>query len=412
MTIFFRKSLLAGGILVLSVLLGACSVEISSTSTVSTPRPPTATATRAPTRTPLPPTDTPEPTATQPGDELTPTATASPTATPVPFDFPPAEGYTVDAQVKDIWQDLGLEGKLTFLAYTGNRQAVLAFDIATGELYPIFAPPENAWVLSASLPPDRSEMVLAYSPAPDSGTTQSGYTDLYLLPAGEDTPVPLLERSVDVESYFTSFYGSAGQYVYYSWFFTDDSVDYGFRYFINRLDPESGIRETVVEDGFWQTVSRDGRYLAYVTLDPNAAADDPAELRVLDLETGEETTVLDPAQFPTVDAPFFSPDASYLYFSAVSETQESLSWLDQLLGVRLASAHNVPSDWWRVNLESGEAERITEILDQGMFGVFAPDGSRIAFISATGLWLINDDGSDLLQLVDSNSFYGNLEWTP
>lgn len=399
-------------LLAAALFLGACSVEISSTSPAATPRPPTATATRAPTRTPLPPTNTPVPTSTQPGDELTPTATASPTATPVPFDFPPADGYDVDAQVQEIYAELGLEGKLTFLAYTGSKQAMLAFDIATGDLYPIFAAPENAWILAASFPPDRSDIVMAYAPPPEGIGTQSGYTDLYRLPAGSSEPVPLLERTEEVESYFTSFYGGDGRYVFYSWFFTDPSVDYGFRYYINRLEVEGGEWETVVEDAFWQTLTRDGRYLAYVTLDPNAAADDPAELRVLDLETGEEFAVLDPEAFPTVDAPFFSPDGRYLYFSAVSESTGSLSWFDKLLGVQVASAHNVPSDWWRVDLQTKETTRITEILDLGMFGVFSPDGSRIAFISSTGLWVMNEDGSDLLQLIDSSSFYGNLEWTP
>jgi hypothetical protein len=47
-----------------------------------------------------------------------------------------------------------------------------------------------------------------------------------------------------------------------------------------------------------------------------------------------------------------------------------------------------------------------------MYGVFAPDGQTIAFISATGLWIMAPDGGGLIQVIESASLYGNLEWIP
>jgi Tol biopolymer transport system component len=70
----------------------------------------------------------------------------------------------------------------------------------------------------------------------------------------------------------------------------------------------------------------------------------------------------------------------------------------------------VPSDWWRADLESGSVEQVTEIFDQGMFGDFSPSGDRVAFISASGLWVMNPDGSGLTQIISSGTFYGNIEW--
>jgi Tol biopolymer transport system component len=47
-----------------------------------------------------------------------------------------------------------------------------------------------------------------------------------------------------------------------------------------------------------------------------------------------------------------------------------------------------------------------------MFAAFSPDGTKIAFISSTGLWVMNPDGSDLVQVIASADLYGNLEWLP
>ena len=259
--------------------------------------------------------------------------------------------------------------------------------------------------------PDRRNIRIAAAPPPQAGKSPFGYSDLFTISPGGQ-PEPLLVMTEDVEAYFSSFYSPDGSTAYFSWFFVDDSVGYGFRYHIMSMDLASGEVEVVAEDGLWETVTRDGSRMAYVTFDPDADPEDPAELRVLDLATGETSVVLDPEQFPTVDAPFFSPDGEYLYFSAVSDSPTGLSWLDRLFGVSLASAHSVPSDWWRVDLATSEVERVTEIFDQGMFGVFAPERDIIAFISATGLWLMNPDGSDLTQVIESSDFYGNLAWIP
>jgi Tol biopolymer transport system component len=125
---------------------------------------------------------------------------------------------------------------------------------------------------------------------------------------------------------------------------------------------------------------------------------------------------LNSEEFPTVDAPFFSPDNQFLYFSAVSEQPQSLTWWEKLMGVRIAfarsSAHNVPSDFWRVSLIDGEVEQMTDIQDQGMYGTFSPDGEWIAFTSATGLYVMRPDGSGLVQMIEIATMYGTLDWIP
>jgi hypothetical protein len=402
------KLLIALGLITLAT---ACSVELTQTSAVPTAAP-ANTEPPAATHTPLPATDTPEPTAVTdaaPQADVTPTDAPTPTAALPGFDFPLGDASYLVAEILPGWESLGQSGKLTFLSLYPDGQSVLVFDIAAGELSTLFIAPPGTWVLAASTHPDRSNILLAYAPPVEEGQVQYGYSDLYLLPAGGGDPQPLLETTAEQEAFFSAFYAPDGASIFYSWFFVDTAVDYGFRYHINRLDTTTGETATIIEDAFWESVSRDGQKIVYVTFNPDGGTD---ELRMANTDGTGVERVLDPAVWPTVDAPFFSPDREYVYFSAVSTPPPALSWWERLLGVHIASAHNVPSDWWRIHLATGEVTRITEIFDQGMFAAFSPDGTKIAFISSTGLWVMNPDGSDLVQIIASADLYGNLEWIP
>ncbi len=419
---YLQRFLLALGLLVLIFLISACSIEISQTQTTpldangitQTPAPPTETLppTWTPTLTPTdPPTSTP--TATQPGD---PTATATPSPTPtVPFVFSTIEADLGNLLVQSNLPD-GLQGQLLFLTtLSDGLQALVSFDLNTGELSTLYKTEPKAWVLSLSVAMDASGVLVSYAPPPPAEKPSYGYTDLYMLkPDGRMEP--LLQRTQDVEALFGALLTPGMDYVYYSYFFADSTAPSGFRYHVYRVGYPTGTPEVVVENAFWERLSPDGTKLAYVTFDGR----DFDELIVTDADGSNPIRALDPAEFPTVDAPFFSPDNQYLYFSAVSEPTPALSWWEKLMGVQIAfarsatrnTAHTVPSDFWRVSLVDGSITQITQLKDQGMFGTFSPDGKMIAFISATGLYVMHPDASGLVKLIDSASLYGNVEWIP
>jgi hypothetical protein len=52
---------------------------------------------------------------------------------------------------------------------------------------------------------------------------------------------------------------------------------------------------------------------------------------------------------------------------------------------------------------------MTRLNDTGMFADVSPGGDRIVFISATGLYIMNLDGSDLVQ-ISSHVFTGTVDW--
>lgn len=401
------------------ILLSACSVEISQTQTSPTRTPAPPTETPVPSDTPtITPTEPPTltPTATNPDDPtITPTPSPSPTA---PFPFPAVEADLQNMTVLGVPAEL--QGRLLFLAtLPDGLQALVSFDLATGELSSLFVTEPKAWLLSLSIASDASGILVSYAPPPPPDVPSYGYTDLYMLrPDGNLEPV--LQRTQDIEALFGAVLTPASDFIYYSYFFADSTSPSGFRYHIYRVPYRqgsgaaigasggAGTPETFVENAYWERLSPDGTKLAYVTFDGR----DFDELYVVNADGSNPVRALDPEEFPTVDAPFFSPDNQYLYFSAVSDPITPLTWWEKLIGVHIASAHTVPSDFWRIPLAGGPAEQVTDLQDQGMFGTFSPDGNTIAFITATGLYVMNPDGSGLVKVIEGASLYGNVEWVP
>jgi hypothetical protein len=77
----------------------------------------------------------------------------------------------------------------------------------------------------------------------------------------------------------------------------------------------------------------------------------------------------------------------------------------------VASAHNVPSDWYQALSIGGTPQRLTNLNDTGLYGALSPDGKQMAFICASGLNVMNLDGSGLTQL-SGDVMVGTIDWLP
>jgi len=338
--------------------------------------------------------------------DATPVATA-----PVQVAATPASTLPQAASAGPAWADLNLNGQLLF---TQGLQGIARVNLASGEQATLFKPPDNAWLTAAAISPDEKLIVAAYAPPPPDGQIQFGYTGLYLMPAdGSAPPVSLLERVDPQESYFTPSWSPDGKYIYYAHFIPVKS-DSGntFRYTVERL-AIGGSSEALIENAIWPRLSPDGSKLAYLSFDSQTFNND---LFVADPDGKNSRPLLLPGSFQAVDAHLWTPDSSAIIFSAVGEgpayqstPAPALSWFDHLLGVQAANAHNVPSDWWRVSLDATGLTRLTKIYDTGMYGSFAPDGSRLAFIAASGIYVMNPDGSGLTPMIPVDTL-GTLEW--
>jgi Tol biopolymer transport system component len=273
----------------------------------------------------------------------------------------------------------------------------------------LFEVPENAWLSHMAASPDGSQIAMTYAPSPGENEIQFGYSSLYLLLAdGRSQPRLLIERTAEQEVFFNPTWSPDGQQLYYSHVTPLDEEAFTFNTTLERLDLASGEVTMVAENGIWPRVSPDGRSLAYIHIDQDSLA---AEL-VLAERDGSNATVLVPRdRFMTLDAPLFSADGQWLYVSAVAEQTSSAAWWERLLGIEVASAHNLPSRWWRLALTDGEPVPLTEEARVGQYGVLSPDGRYLAFGSQSGIFLMQPDGSELHQLLELSAA-DSLSWAP
>jgi Tol biopolymer transport system component len=308
------------------------------------------------------------------------------------------------------WADLGLTGRLYYLAFMNERQTLLRLDLVTGRQEVIFSPPDNGWLTDMAVSPDGDQIVLAYSPPPPGAGGQFGFTDLYLMPAdGSEEPRPLLQRSDPSETYFNVSWPAADTIYYaHSAPGADDLGSVVYTTQVERLPVPDGRPEVLTDQATWPRVSTDGRQLAYVT--------DSLDLVLAQADGSSPEVVLPADAFPAVDAPLFAPDGQTLYFSAVvAATAQSSAWplLDWLLGVRPAFAHDVPSDWYSLGLNGrgGAPVRLTNMGEIGLYGDFSPDGRYLAFISSSGVQVMRPDGSGLFRLREAAAT-GTINWRP
>jgi Tol biopolymer transport system component len=313
------------------------------------------------------------------------------------------------AATPPAWANLNLSGHLIFVQIP--RQ-IVKLDLASGARTVLFEAPGNGFVSAAQVSRDGQWIVMAYAP-PKDPSLQSVNTDLYVMPAdGSAPPQVLLQRTDDKEDYFNPVWSADGHYVYYSHLMPDptSSRKYtNFKYDLERVVYPNGQPQKLIDDAFWPRLSKDGIHLAYVSFVPATNSND---LYLANADGSAAKLVMPAGSFFAVDAPVFSADGQTLLFSAVGDVQPpAASWLDQLLGVQIAEAHTVPSDWWRVSIAGGQPERLTRINDTGLYGDFSPDGQHVAFVSVTGVYVMKPDGSNLVQLV-KDAVGGTVSWTP
>jgi Tol biopolymer transport system component len=333
-----------------------------------------------------------------------PSRTPPPSATADISGTPTAYPTTV---VPILWQELGLSGRLVYIE---GAQRVDELDLSTGVLRVLFEAPFGGWVTAAAVSPDGASIAMAYAAPPDPGTVAS-YTGIYLLPReGSAEPIPLVLPPAPESAYFNPAYAPDGSSMYLVLLErTPQDPNQAFSQTIGRYWIAEDQFEPLAEGAFYPRPSPDGTELAYVLTNP---VDYSNELVLTTPDASNPRSAVDPGLLPYIDSPVFSTDSTWLYFSAVGTgLSRSPSWLDRALGVIPAEAHSLPSDWWRVSVEGGPPERLTELGLSGLFGAPSPDGRFFAFLSSNGLYAMNLDGTGMAALLETWGS-GSLDWTP
>ncbi len=314
------------------------------------------------------------------------------------------------------WAGLNLSGRLVYSRVSSNNDvsalSVETLNLTTGEIKAIFIAPDDAWVYYTTVSADGKQLIMSYVPPSQSGP--SGNQALYILPLdGSAAPQFLVMPPTEYDQYIQVEWSPDGKYIYYIHSNYNDQPEGQIfpNYEIFRMTYPDGQPEKIAEHAFWPRVSSDSSKLVYVTLDPVTGGN---ELFVADADGGNTRQIeLSGETVPGIkDAPLFSPDGQSIFFSAPSPTQSyQPNWLDKLMGVQIAKAHNLPSDWWTVPVSGGEPTQLTHIQSAGLFGSISPDQKHLVSFSQDGLFVMDLDGSNLTMLIPDPGG-STVNWIP
>ena len=322
------------------------------------------------------------------------------------------------AQMPVTWGDLNLTGRLVYIngtvVDTVFSLQIQVLNLVTGEVKTIFDAPKYSWIYYVTVSPDNKQVVMSYSPPPGDNPVDQ---DLYIMPLdGSQAPKLLFTPPTREDDYVEVDWSPDGKYIYFThvnFQLTPQPDQIYPLYEIYRMSFQDGKPEKVAEKAFWPRVSSDGSHIAYVSVDLFLREN---KLFIADSDgQNAHEVVLKGQQIPEVkDAPIFTPDGQTLLFSAPVPAQAyQPNWLDKVMGVQIARAHNVPSDWWSVPIDGGNITQLTNIQTTNLFASFAPDGKHLASHSTSGIFVMKPDGSELTMLIPNpQSVPGTVAWIP
>ena len=314
-------------------------------------------------------------------------------------------------QVPVTWSGLNLGGSLVYLvgAQQGNNPTVTleSLDLASGVITPIFTTPAGGWIYAAAVSPDKQQIVLSYA-AP------TNFPALYTIPLdGSNAPQLLFPPPSKDDQYTEPAWSPDGKFVYFV--HVNFSLQTGKQKFpdfeIERMAYPGGAPERLLTNAYWPRLSPDGSQLIYVSQDPNDGTN-RLFVAAANGSNPRQVKLSGPAVPTIIDAPLFLPDGRTILFSAPAPALSfAPNWLDWLLGLQSASAHNVISEWWSVPAAGGIPTQLTHIQAPGLYASISPDGQWLASFSANGLFVMHPDGSRLTEIVtDVGGVAGTVNW--
>jgi Tol biopolymer transport system component len=315
------------------------------------------------------------------------------------------------------WGSLSLTGKLVFMGadlQQGNPLLnIQVLDLHTGEISTIFQTTGESWIYYMTASPDRQQIVMSYSPPSGANSAQQA---LYSLPLdGSNLPQLLFSPPTPDDQYTQAEFSPDGKYLYFVHYVNKPQYTGQLYpvYEILRMAYPDGQPEKIAQNAFWPRLSLDSSQIVYISSDP---IDGKNRLFVAGADgTNSHEVILRGPRVPDIiDAPIFSPDGQSILFSAPPPANaDQPNWLDKLLGLQVAQAHSIPSEWWSVPSGGGIPLQLTHIQSPVLFATIAPDKQFIASYSGFGLFVMKPDGTGEASLIpDLGGLAGTVNWLP
>ncbi len=305
------------------------------------------------------------------------------------------------------------------LAATPDHGIVSMAADGKGDLDWLYRAPAGSEIRQFTVARDESFLLYSYVPPPaQEGAKLFDRSALYR----EDLTTPgwqgerLLGGDTPGEYLLEPALSPDGRYCYHVRVAASDDVINAYSDItLRRLDLRSGEVQDIIPNGIWPTVSPNGKRIAFVGVQPLSQQ---RGLFVADADGSNLKMVVPVGKYFDVDAPTFTPDGKHLVFAVAEEDtrvpagERALSWLLRLLPVASAQAHNdhdVASDWWRVPVAGGEAERLTREARIMSYGAFAGGDDAFAYATTNGIYLMDLSG-ELSATVRGDGVWMSLAW--
>jgi Tol biopolymer transport system component len=321
-------------------------------------------------------------------------------------------------QIPVTWANLKLAGKMVFTSANVQQDnpvlKIQVLDLVTGQISTLFQTTGLAWIYYMTASSAAGQIVMSYSPPP--GNNVPGQQALYSLPLdGSMLPQLLFDPPSANDQYLQAEWSPDGKYIYYVHSSAKPQTTGQLYpiYEIFRMAYPTGQPEKLAEYAFWPRISSDSSRLVYVSSDPTDGRN-KLFLANADGSNSRQIVLTGPQVPDIIDAPIFSPDGQAVLFSAPTPTPAyQPNWLEKMMGIQVAEAHTVPSDWWSVPLSGGVPKQMTHIRSPVLFASISPDGRLIASYSGNGLFVMKPDGTGLTTLIpDLGGLAGMVSWLP
>ena len=210
-------------------------------------------------------------------------------------------------------------------ARDGNVEAIAPSGLDRRQLTDV---PLPGYARDPAWAPDGSSILYSYTPPPEpqSGTGGVSFTlpvaDIYRLSSSGGDPTLLIAHEGSTEQLETPAWSADGRWIYFSYsalLVGSDNVISGRDFGIARVPAGGGMREVIVTEAAFPTLSADGSRLAGVTQNPEDGA---TTLWVSALDGSGSRTIIAAGVSEAITAPRFSPDGTQIVYSALVPPEE------------------------------------------------------------------------------------------
>jgi Tol biopolymer transport system component len=227
--------------------------------------------------------------------------------------------------------------------------------------------------------------------------------EIYAANADGSGPHPIAERDRPGAVLDSPLWSPDGRYIYFS--YLGLSAGRSIQR-VERVQPDGGGRQALVDNGYQPAVSPDGASLLFLRDERGGTG-----LYVMPADgSGQPRPVLPAGRYPGLAGPRFSPDGQRIAVAILNASMgqappnDLFAWL-----MPVAYAHGLPWDIWSFNVDGGDPRQLTHINADDPSSAWSPDGTHIAIWGGTGLYVVGADGSDLHQVLDRGG-YGAPDW--